>query len=348
MKLRNLITFLEKIAPPIYQEDYDNCGLIVGQIDADITGVITCLDVTEEVLKEALHYRCNVVVAHHPIVFKGLKKLTGQTYVERVLLQAIKHDIAIYAIHTNLDNMYHRGVNSKIAEKLGLQNTVILLPKKATKKLNIWIPAAHSENLKKALLGVVEDLPQASSLTIFSGLSINNNQQEAFIEIELLYALDLESHLLQVVKSMQLHTPLTYHTSETNNLTLSIGAGMIGDLPTAMPENEFLAFLKSQMQTACVRHTQYLGKEIRKVAVCGGAGGFLLSQAIRQGADIFITSDYKYHEFFDADGKIMIADIGHYESEQFTADLLSSWISQKFSTFDVRSTTVCTNPVHYY
>lgn len=264
IKLKELIAFLEQIAPPYLQESYDNAGLIVGDQEMTISGVMTCLDSTEAVINEAIERKCNVVVAHHPIVFKGLKSLTGVTYVERVVMKAIKNDIAIYAIHTNLDNVYYNGVNGKIAERLGLIRTTILSPK-----------------------------------------ATSTDEQP-------------------------------------------IGSGMIGELKAPMKELSFLAFLKKTMQTDCIKHTKLRHLPIQKVAVCGGAGGFLLSKAIAQEADIFITSDYKYHEFFDADDKIIIADIGHFESEQFTSNLLATLISEKFPSFAAILTTIHTNPVYYY
>jgi len=262
--IATIIQHLESIAPPIYQESYDNAGLIVGDKQMICSGVLTCLDSTEAVVDEAIENNCNLIVAHHPIVFRGLKRFNGSNYVERVVMKAIKHDIAIYAIHTNLDNVYIHGVNAKIAEKLGLINTKILAPK-----------------------------------------------------------------------------------TDIDEFNPNIGAGLIGELPTAMAEMDFLVYLKKQMQVNCVKYTTLTDQAIKKVALCGGAGGFLLSKAIALEAQIFITADYKYHEFFDAENKIIIADIGHFESEQFTIELLSQIIQEKFSTFAVRLTGINTNPVNY-
>jgi dinuclear metal center YbgI/SA1388 family protein len=276
MLIQDIIAHLETIAPPAYQESYDNAGLIVGNKTTAVTGILTCLDSTEAIIEEAIRYHCNLIVAHHPIVFRGLKTLTGSNYIERVLIKAIQHNIAIYAIHTNLDNVYHSGVNAKIAERLSLKNTQIL----DTKKINNTV--------------------------------IIDNQT---------YTLEAKSKI--------------------------VGAGMVGNLEKPLSEAQFMAFLKSSMKVNTVRHTQFLGKNVQKVAVCGGAGGFLLQKAIAQGADVFVTADYKYHEFFDADGKILICDIGHYESEQFTIELLVEIISEKFRNFAVRKTGIVTNPVFY-
>ena len=269
MKIKEVSDFLEGIAPLHYQEGYDNSGLICGSGDTEVKGILLCLDSTEDIIAEAIEKGCNLVVAHHPIVFKGLKQFNGKNYVERTIIKAIKNEVAIYAIHTNLDNVYAQGVNGKIAEKIGLQHTQILAPKKG------------SENIKN---------DEGSSL---------------------------------------------------------VGAGMIGELASPMDEMAFLQHLKSIMQTDCVRYTPLRGKMIKKVALCGGAGSFLLSKAKAQQADIFITGDFKYHEFFDAEGQIIIADIGHFESEQFTIELLYELLSNKFSNFALHCTKVNTNPVQY-
>lgn len=350
MILQELIQYLEAIAPPIYQESYDNSGLLVGAPNLEIKGVMTCLDATEEVLDAALENGCNVVVAHHPIIFKGLKRLTGKNYVERVIIKAIKHDLAIYAIHTNLDNMYYNGVNTKIAAQLGLVNTQILAPKAVLKKATIYVGAAHSEKVRTSLLSLQTDMHDRIQPNNFALLGVNNkdNQSTASIKLELRFTIDQEYKLLQQLHQLQTEFPLLYEISALENVATTVGSGMIGDLPEPMEATSFLAYLKSAMQVNCIKHTKLLDKPIQKVAVCGGTGGFLLSNAKRKKADIFITSDYKYHEFFDADGQIIIADIGHYESEQFTSDLLQSLISEKFSTFAVLSTTVRTNPVFYY
>ncbi len=270
MTIKEIISHLESIAPIAYQESYDNAGLIVGDSESNIEAALLCLDVTEEVVEEAINLGCQLIVAHHPIIFRGLKKLNGSNYVERTVIKAIRNNVAIYAIHTNLDNVFANGVNAKIAEKLRLQNIQILSPR-------VLPTTAHSGN------------------------------EEA-----------------------------------------KVGAGMIGTLPQQMPESDFLRHLKTKMNTALIRHTRLLNHPVKTIAVCGGSGSFLLQDAIAKGADMFITGDFKYHEFFDAEGKIVIADIGHYESEQFTPELLREIIAGKFPTFALHLTKVITNPVHYF
>lgn len=262
--VKDVLQCLQEVAPFEFQEKYDNAGLLIGDPNQVVTGVVTCLDSTEEVIDEAIASGANLVVAHHPIVFGGLKRFTGSNYIQKTVIKAIKNDIAIIAIHTNLDNVLSSGVNEKIAHKIGLQNIEILAPK----------PEMEYQGQK-------------------------------------------------------------------------IGAGVLGTLNTPMSSIDFLMHLKQSMELDVIKHTNVCKDKIEKVAVCGGSGGFLLSDAIRSGADIFITSDYKYHEFFDANDQIIIVDIGHYESEKFTVDILYDIINKNFSTFAPQRTKIITNPIKY-
>lgn len=331
MKIKELLHWLESVAPPAYQESYDNSGLIVGDPEAEIKGVLTSLDATEAIVKEAIERGCNVIVAHHPIVFKGLKQLTGQNYVERTIIAAIKNDVAIYAIHTNLDNVFHQGVNSKIAEKIGLQNTAILAPKRELKKLSATLPAEFAVKAQEA----VRELGLAVQAGLFAGQ-----------KLEVVFHGPAQGAILNALRNTLGQMPV-YDVVALENKSVEVGSGLIGTLAEAMPESEFLQHLKTVMQAGCVRHTRLLGRKVQRVAVCGGAGSFLLGQAIAQQADVFVTADYKYHEFFDADGRTVIADIGHFESEQHTIDLIYEIISGKFSTFALHCAKTNTNPVLY-
>lgn len=349
MKIKNLISFLETIAPPVYQESYDNAGLIVGDPDTPISGVLLCLDSTEEVLEEAQKTGCNLVIAHHPIVFKGLKRFNGNHYVERVVINAIKNDIAIYAIHTNLDNVYYQGVNAMIAAKLGLTNTSILAPKKTLKKLIAYVHPNYTEVVRNAIYatgaGAVNGLRDHSHSSL--GVSHEDGESAAEVKLEIIFPIDLQR---QVINALLQYYPVqnpSYEILAIENENEEIGSGMIGDLEDPLAETVFLKSLKRTMKAGVIRHTKLRNRRVRRVAVCGGSGGFLLNHAIRQGADVFVTADYKYHEFFDADGKIVIADIGHYESEQYTIELLHEIISEKFSIFAAHCTKVNTNPVKY-
>ena len=345
--IQTIISHLESIAPSSYQESYDNAGLITGDASAEATGALCCLDATEAVIDEAIEKGCNLVVAHHPIVFKGLKRLNGRNYVERTVIKAIKNDVAIYAIHTNLDNVYFKGVNSKIAEKLGLQNTRILSPKKELKKLTAYVSVIEVEALRTALFqagaGNVNGFDHMSYAAL--GVGTASGRSDAQMKLEVVFLSGSQGAVLSALRSHA--QPVHFEIISLENSSLEIGSGLTGELPKAMKEMDFLKNLKNVMETGAVKHTRLLGKPVKTVALCGGSGSFLLPAAIARGADVYITGDFKYHEFFDADGHLVIADIGHFESEQFTIDLLHEIISEKFSTFAAFKTSVNTNPVLY-
>jgi dinuclear metal center YbgI/SA1388 family protein len=334
--IRDLIHCLERVAPPVYQEDYDNAGLIVGDPDTKVRAVLVCLDATEAVIKEAIARGCNLVVAHHPIVFKGLKKITGATYAERSVILAIRHEIAIYAIHTNLDNMYHQGVNGKIGERLGLSHTRILAPKTHWQCLRLLLENQHVEPLRQLLRDA--GFP-GTTLTYFKTADLVVAELQADpAKIPLLQAL-AGSISPDALSAATLQPSLKPHPD--------IGAGLIGSLPEPLAPLDFLDLLKDRLKAPVVRHTAPINSPIQTVALCGGAGSLLLRAAIAQKADVFVSADFKYHEFFDAEQRIMIADIGHYETEQFTIELLHQIISQNFSNFAAYCIETVTNPVLY-
>jgi dinuclear metal center YbgI/SA1388 family protein len=364
MKIKELANILEKVAPPQYQEVYDNAGLIVGNPMTEITGILVCLDSTEAVILEAVQRGCNVVVAHHPIVFKGLKKLNGKNYVERTIITAIKNDIAIYAIHTNLDNMLHNGVNTKIAEKLGLTNLKILAPKRQIlMKLTSFVPISDSQKVLDGLYlagaGNIGNYKNCSFRTegigTFKPTGVANphigtlNKEEEVVEhrIEVIFPSYLERTILSALRAAHPYEEVAYYMQQLENEHQEVGAGIVGELEEAMTEMDFLKFLKKEMQAGVVRFTHPLSKNVKKIAICGGAGSFLLPNAIGAGADVFVTADYKYHEFFDADGKILIADIGHFESEQYTIDLLIEILEKEKPDLEIFSTITLTNPINY-
>ncbi|MEM8909708.1 MAG: Nif3-like dinuclear metal center hexameric protein, partial [Bacteroidota bacterium] len=332
MKIKNLISYLESIAPRNYQESYDNAGLIVGNPDTKIKGVLICLDSTEAVLEEAQKKGCNVVVAHHPIVFRGLKSLTGKNYVERVVMKAIREDIAIYAIHTNLDNVYHQGVNAQIAARLQLIDTQILAPKAVLKKLSVLVPIAHAQQVRKTLFAAGAGAPVGFERLSYNtiGVATSGKQDLATTKIEVLFPTGKQGAILAALHRSHPQTNIPYDILTTESKQSAVGAGMVGYLKEPVQERAFLESLKKRMKASCVRYTRLRGKKVRKVAICGGSGSFLLQNAIAQQADVFVTADFKYHEFFDADRKIVIADIGHYETEQFTIELLHEIITNKF------------------
>lgn len=365
MLVKEIITAIEAHAPTVYQESYDNCGLQVGDTEAKVTGILISLDVTEAVVDEAITRNCNMIVAHHPLIFSGLKKIMGRNYVERIVQKAIKNDINIYAAHTNLDNV-HNGVNAKIAEKLGLKNTRILTPKTNTlSKLYTYAPQNVANNVRDAMFaagaGTLGKYTECSFNTPGTGTFRPNGDADPAIgeaggsrewvdeiKIEVIVEKHNEGKVLAALFNSHPYEEVAYELIPLPNPNQEIGSGMIGALPSPMPEEEFLALLKGKMNAGCVRHTSLRGRNIEKVAVCGGSGSFLLPDAIRSGADIFVTADFKYHQFFDAEGKIIIADIGHYESEQFTSEIFETILKKKFPNFAILLSNLSTNPVKYF
>ncbi len=363
MKLRDITDHLESIAPLSYQESYDNAGLITGNKEMDVKGALLCLDSTEEVIDEAIKLKCNLVIAHHPIVFSGLKKFNGNTYVERVIIKAIQNNIAIYAAHTNLDNVTG-GVNTKIAEKLGLKNVKILAPKKGLlKKLVTFCPADKAPKVREALFaagaGMIGNYDECSFNTLGRGTfrpgegsnpyvgKKGKRQEENELRIEVIFPGHIEKKLIAALIKAHPYDEVAHDIIALDNGHIRVGSGMIGELAKEQEALKFLEFLKKTMKTGAIRHTRVLPKKVKKIAVCGGSGSFLLKDAIAAGADVFVTSDYKYHQFFDADGKLIIADIGHYESEAFTKELFYDILKGNFPTFALHLSKINTNPVNY-
>ncbi|MFT5823403.1 MAG: dinuclear metal center YbgI/SA1388 family protein [Crocinitomix sp.] len=364
MTIAEITNYLESLAPLSSQESYDNSGLIVGDRKTTVTNALIALDCTEEIVDEAIRRGCNLVIAHHPIVFKGLKKFNGANYVERTVIKAIKNDIAIYAIHTNLDN-YQMGVNKKIGTLIGVKNPKILSPvAQKLVKLAVMVPLSHVDAVKTALFasgaGKIGDYEECSFAINGEGTfkasqdanphvgAIGERHHEKEVKLEII----VSSHKLgSTVESMINAHPyeeVAYDCLPLLNKNSEEGAGMIGNLEEPMDEPVFLAHLKKVFNCGIIRHTAYLNKPIKKVAWCGGAGSFLLGAAKGKGADIYITGDFKYHEFFDAENQIIIADIGHFESEQYTIELIDELLRKKFATFAPCLTEINTNPVKYF
>ncbi|KEO74582.1 Nif3-like dinuclear metal center hexameric protein [Anditalea andensis] len=361
--IRDIVSYLETIAPPAYQEPYDNAQLITGDPGQQVKGILCTLDVTEEVVQEAQDLGCNLIVAHHPIVFKGLKSLTGKNYVERTVIRAIKNDIGIYAIHTNLDNM-STGVNKKICDLIGLSNTKILLPKRnILSKLVTFGPLKYKDQITQSLFqagaGQIGEYADCSFYSLGTGTFTPSDLARPFsgqkgvaenveeTRIEVMFPSYLSRKIIASLKAAHPYEEVAYYLQEISNENQEVGSGMIGELPENMGGSEFLIYLKKQMNLKVIKHTRLLDRPIRNVAVCGGAGIFLLSAAVSHKADIFITSDVKYHEFFDADNQLIIADIGHYESEIFTKELIKEKLSNKFSNIALYLTKVVSNPITY-
>lgn len=364
MQLHELISELEQFAPLSYQESYDNCGLLVGNKNLQLTGALLSLDCTEAVIDEAIAKKCNVVIAHHPIIFSGLKKLNGSNYVERTVIKAIQHNVAIYACHTNLDNV-KLGVNHKIAQKLNLVNTQILSPKSALlKKLVTFVPSANLLSLQNALFnagaGNIGNYDSCSfsleGIGTFRGNEFSNPvigekgklSTEKETRLEVIFESYLQNNIINALKLSHPYEEIAYDIYSLDNSYQNIGSGIVGELAQEMSENDFLSHLKSVFKLKLIKHTPLLNKPIKCISVCGGSGSFLLKNAMNSKSDIYISSDFKYHEFFDAEGKIVIADIGHFESEQYTPEIFYEIISKKFPNFATYLTETNTNPVNYF
>lgn len=364
MRIKDVISCLQNIAPPVYQEHYDNAGLITGDATWDCRGIIVSLDATEDVVKESIEKNCNLIVAHHPIIFNGLKQINGKNYVEKAIITAIKNDIAIYAIHTNLDNVFD-GVNGRIASMLGLQKTRVLALKENTlKKLFTFVPVENAAQVRSAIFaaggGNIGQYSQCSFNVEGTGTFKPKPGSDPYIgevgeltftkeiKIEVIFPGWLEKEIVKALFDAHPYEEVAFDIINLSNQYQHVGSGIVGELPGEVNERDFLTKLKDLFKTPVIKHTSLLGRPVRKVALCGGAGSFLISRALAAEVDFYITSDIKYHEFFDSNGLMVIADIGHYESEQFTINLLHEILEEKFPTFAVLKTSVETNPVRYF
>jgi dinuclear metal center YbgI/SA1388 family protein len=364
MRIYDVISYLENKFPISSQAGFDNCGVQVGDVSRILDGVLIALDCTEEIIDEAIEMGANLIIAHHPLIFKPLKSLTGKNYIEKTLLKAIENKIVIYAIHTNLDH-HMSGVNAEIARRIGVINPQILLPSEhPLLKINVYVPVESKEQVLNALFsagaGAIGDYTNCSFSSLGNGTfqpGENTNpyigekgKTESVEEIKL-EVLSTKHQLNKVIQYMFEAHPyeeVAYDVISLENQNQYEGTGMIGELEDPIDELTFLAMLKQRFHCNSIRHTNLLGRKIKSVAFCGGSGSFLLKNAIQKKADIYITGDFKYHEFFDAEDKIVIADIGHYESEQFTSDLIYAFLNEKFVNFAIRVTKVNTNPINYF
>jgi len=363
MIVKEVINHLEELAPLNYAEDFDNVGLLVGDEQAEISGVLVTLDTLEAVVDEAIEKKCNLIVSFHPIVFKGLKKITGKSYVERTVLKAIKNNIAIYAIHTALDNAL-KGVNDIICNVLGLTNKSILIPQKGTiKKLTTYVPTKNAEDLRselfKAGAGNIGNYDNCSFNSegkgTYRGNEVSNpkigKKGELHIEeetqISVTFNKHVESKLLNSLFKNHPYEEVAFEVTTLDNYNQNIGIGMVGELEQNQKTEAFLQFVKEKMNVSVIRHSRLIKNTVSKIAVLGGSGSFAIPAAKAVGADVLITSDLKYHDFFAAENDIILADIGHYESEQFTKTFLVDYLSKKITNFAVVLSTTNTNPVKY-
>lgn len=363
MKIKEIVSALERFAPLPLQDGFDNAGLQIGLTEAEATGALLCLDVTEAVLDEAIGLGYNLVIAHHPLLFKGCKSITGRDYVERCILKAIKNDIVIYAAHTNMDNAWG-GVNFKIAEKLGLKNVRVLEPKEeALVKLVTYVPVAQAEEVRNVLFaagcGCIGRYDSCSYNVEGSGTfraqegthpycgAVGELHTEAEVRIETIVPAYRKAEAVRALLKVHPYEEPAFDLYPLQNTWRQAGAGVIGELEKPETELEFLKRVKKTFEVECLRHNKLMGREIQTVALCGGAGAFLLPLAIRQRADVFLTGEIKYHEFFGHEGEILLAETGHYESEQYTKEIFYTIIRDLFPSLDVQQTRVNTNPIKY-
>jgi dinuclear metal center YbgI/SA1388 family protein len=364
MKVFEIMHLLHQWAPLPLQESYDNSGLLAGDPQADIAAVLLSLDCTEDVVEEAIRLKCGLIIAHHPILFKPLKSLTGSNYVERTLIKALKNNIAIAAIHTNLDNVLH-GVNREIAQRLGLENLRILRPAKgALSKLVTYVPQSHTEIVKEALFGAGAGkigLYDSCSFTTegigtyrplegsnpFIG-QLGSLHREPEHRVEVVFASVYKPQILHALQAAHPYEEVAFEVYRTENIHPEIGAGITGTLPVAAAIETFIKQVKTAFNCRVIRYAGSGITQVKKVAICGGSGSFLTPDALIWGADVFVSADFKYHEFFEAENKMVLMDVGHFESEQFTPHIIGNFLKEKIPTFAVHFSQINTNPVQYH
>lgn len=363
MKVLQLISILEEMAPTAYAEDFDNVGLLVGDKNTDITGILICHDALESVVNEAIEKKCNVIVCFHPILFSGIKKITGKNYVERAVIKAIKNDIAIYAVHTGLDN-HILGVNKILCDTLGLINTKILIPKQNfIYKLITFVPTENVSKVQKALFnagaGAIGNYFDCSFSSIGKGSFTGNQDSDPVIgvknefteveetKLEVTFEKHLKNTILKALFESHPYEEVAYEVTKLENEHQNIGLGMIGELTTETSEKDFLLFAKNKLQTGGIRHSNFLNKNVKKIAVLGGSGSFAISAAKTQQADVLITADLKYHDFFQAENQILLADVGHFESEIYVKNYIFDYLLKKIPNFAIILSSIKTNPVNY-
>ncbi len=364
MTVAQIAAGLEELAPLPFAEDFDNVGLLVGDPQMEVTGVLVTLDTLEDVLVEAREKGCNLVVSFHPILFQGLKRITGATYVERVVARAIEQRVAIYSMHTALDNV-REGVNRKLSEVLGLTQPRTLIPRKGIiKKLVTYVPEgarqALLEKLFEAGAGELGNYTHCSFSTPGEGSFLPGQQARPAIgekgslqlepeqQLHLTFTAEREKAVLQALQANHPYEEVAYELSTLENAYQHLGMGMVGELEAPMEEKAFLQRLRERLHTPCIRHSRLTGNPVRRVAVLGGSGAFAIGAARAAGADMLVTADVKYHQFFQAEGRMVIADVGHYESEQFTKNLLVDYLTEKFPNFAIHLSETQTNPVNYF
>jgi dinuclear metal center YbgI/SA1388 family protein len=363
MNIREILQEIERHAPLALQESFDNTGVQVGDVNQRATGALLCLDVTEAVVDEAIERGCNLVIAHHPLAFKPFQSLTGRNYVERCIMKACKHDIVIYAAHTNLDNAAD-GVNHYLGAQIGLQNMRILSPQKnVLLKLVAFVPESHADAVRQALFtagaGHIGHYDSCSfNLQGEGTFRANANcrpfcgetgklHHEAEVRIETILPAFKKDAIIHAIRLAHPYEEPAFDLYPLHNDWDTVGSGIVGELPESEEAYHFLLRIKECFGAGCIKHSAFPSKPIRTVAICGGSGAFLIPEAIASKADIFITGEAKYNDFYDVENKIMLAVIGHYESEICTKDIFYRIISKKNPTFALHLSNVNSNPVKY-
>ncbi|HBF88862.1 MAG TPA: Nif3-like dinuclear metal center hexameric protein [Bacteroidales bacterium] len=364
MKIKEIVSYIEEIAPISYQESYDNSGLQIGKMDTEVDSALLTVDITEEVIDEAILKNIKLIISHHPLIFGGVKRINGANFVERIIIKAIKNDIGIYSAHTNIDNV-ENGINAKICEKLELQNCKILVPRdNELLKLVTFVPISHLEMVKEAIFntgaGHIGKYDCCSFSAEGTGTFRAQNDANPFVgkigeihhekesKLETIIPRFLKNKVINALLKVHPYEEVAYDIFPLENKLSDVGAGMIGELKEPIEEIKFFNHLKKTFNLSIIRHTELSGKKIKKIAVCGGSGSSFLKNAIAAKADIFITGDFKYHQFFDAEGKIIIADVGHYESEQFSVELFNDILKKNIPNFALYLSEIKTNPINYY
>ena len=364
MLVKDISSCIEKMAPLSYQEPWDNCGLLVGNSQQTVRKVLLTIDVTEAVVAEAIDVQAQMIVSHHPLILSGIRQLTGSTDAQRAIALAIKNDIAIYAAHTNMDTA-PGGVSHRMAAKLSLTNLQVLSPQgSGLQKLVAYIPANHFEQVRQAVFdagaGHIGNYDSCGygvegkgSFRALDGANPFVGQKgtlhtEPEIRFETVFPSYLSRQVVTALIDAHPYEEPAYDVYALQNTDTSVGLGVVGVLPSTMNERDFLHQLKEIFHAPTIRHTNLKGKEILKVALCGGSGSSLLAKAVRCKADVFVTADFKYHQFADAEQDILVADIGHFESEQFTKEIFHEVLMKNFPTFAVHFSNIKTNPINYF
>lgn len=361
--VNDIIKAIESVAPLNWQESYDNAGLQVGGRFQSVSGAVVCLDVTEAVVDEAISMGYNLIVSHHPLLFKGLKSITGNSYVERIVIKAIQHNIAIYAAHTNLDNA-PEGVSYRMARKLGLTSIRVLDPLCGRLiKLVTYVPSTHVESVRSALFeagaGHIGNYDKCSfgqegTGTFRAGTyanpycgTIGEFHREQETRLEVIVPIHVQEAVIDALKRSHPYEEPAFDLIPLSNRWEQVGSGVVGALPEPVDEVSVLEKLKEIFKTGCVKHSPLHNRKISRIALCGGAGASLITKAVIAGADMFVTGEIRYHDYFEFESHILLAEIGHYESEQYTKEIFCEIIQKKFPTFAIHSTQVDTNPINY-